>query len=290
MRVAVVGHVEWITFARVDRVPEAGGIAHATETWSGAGGGGGVAAVQLAKLAGTCELFTAFGDDGTGRRAARELEGAGVRVHAARRPDPTRTAVCLVDRDGERTITTLGPRLEARGEDPLPWDPLEDADAVYVTAGDPAAIRRARSAEVMVVTTRHLGVLAASGVRADAVVGSGRDPMERYDPAALVHAPPGVVVLTEGADGGRYETAGGGRGRYEPVPPLGPIVDTYGSGDSFQAGLAFALGAGHDLVDALRLAARCGAAALTGRGPTGGQLTAADLEAGGTPPASTVRS
>src|SRR5687768_18480572 len=116
-RVAVVGHVEWLTFARVDATPPVGGIAHATETWAGAGGGGGVAAVQLAKLAGSCDLFTAFGDDEVGRRAAAELEAIGVRIRAARRPDPSREALCLVDRDGERTITTLGPRLEARGAD-----------------------------------------------------------------------------------------------------------------------------------------------------------------------------
>jgi ribokinase len=184
--------------------------------------------------------------------------------------------VCLVDRDGERTITTLGPRLEADGDDHLPWDRLERADALYATAGDAAAIRAARAARVLVVSTRHLVELAASGVRADAVVGSARDPRERYDATALEQAPPGLVVLTEGADGGRYETSEGTRGRFEAATPGGPIVDTYGAGDSFHAGLTYALGAGMGLDPALRLAARCGAAALTGRGPTGGQLTAAD--------------
>src|SRR5919106_925309 len=101
-RFAVVGHVEWITFARVDRVPAAGAIAHATETWSGAGGGGGVSAVQLAKLSGTCDLFTALGDDEVGRRAAAELDAAGVIVRALTRGEPTRQAVCLVDAGGER--------------------------------------------------------------------------------------------------------------------------------------------------------------------------------------------
>lgn len=277
MRVAVVGHVEWVTFARVDAVPPVGGIAHASETWEGAGGGGGVAAQQLAKLAGSSDLFTALGDDEAGPHAADALTGVGVRLLAGRRSDPTRQAVCLIDGDGERTITTLGPRLEPHGEDPLPWQRLEEVDSVYVTAGDADAIRKARAARVLVVSTRHLRSLAASGVRADAVVGSARDPRERYGPAALAHAPPGLVVLTEGADGGRFETADGDRGRYEPVPLDVPIVDTYGSGDSFHAGLTFALGAGLGVEEALRFGARCGAAALTGRGPAGGQLTAADL-------------
>jgi ribokinase len=272
-RVAVVGHVEWITFARVDRVPAAGSIAHATETWSGTGGGGAVAAQQLAKLAGACDLFTALGTDEIGVRAREELAAAGVVVHASTREEPTRRAVCLVDRNGERTITTLGPRLEARGSDALPWDRLGDMAAVYVTAGDAEALRRARSARVVVVSSRHLKTLAASGIRADVVVGSALDRHEAYDPGIVAHAPPNLVVLTEGAAGGRFETASGETGRWQPTPLPGPISDTYGSGDSFQAGLTFALGAGHARPEALQLAARCGAAALTGRGPAGGQLT-----------------
>ena len=111
-------------------------------------------AVQLAKLAGSSELFTALGGDGVGRRAREELSASGVHVHGEERPDPTRQALCLVDGDGERTITTLGPRLEARGSDGLAWDHLDDAGAVYVTAGDEDALRRARVAKVMVVSTR----------------------------------------------------------------------------------------------------------------------------------------
>jgi ribokinase len=276
-RVAVVGHLEWITFARVDRVPVTGAIAHATETWSGVGGGGGVAAQQLAKLAGSCEFFTALGEDETGERAGRELAALGIEVHTARRSSPTRQALCQVDRDGERTITTLGPRLEARGSDALPWDRLAGIDAVYVTAGDADALRRARAARVVVVSSRHLRTLAVSGIRADAVVGSALDRGEVYDPELLAHAPPALVVLTEGAGGGRFQTADGETGRWRPTPPPGPISDTYGSGDSFHAGLTWALGAQFPTAEALELAARCGAAALTGRGPAGGQLGASDL-------------
>ena len=54
--------------------------------------------------------------------------------------------------------------------------------------------------------------------------------------------PPALIVRTEGRRGGRYETADGRSGRYEAVAPPGPVVDTYGAGDSFAAGLTFALG------------------------------------------------
>ena len=277
LRVAVVGHVEWITFARVEQVPAAGGIAHASETWTGAGGGGGVAARQLAKLAGSCDLFAAFGEDEVADRAREELVADGVRVYAETRPQATRQAVCLIDPSGERTITTLGPRLQARGSDPLPWDRLGDDRRGLRDrrrrGSDPPSARGPDHGRL----TRHRETLAASGVQADAVVGSDRDPAERYQPDLLAHAPPGLVVLTQGADGGRFQTADGGTGRWRPTPPPGPISDTYGSGDSFQAGLTWALGSGLPLAEALDLAARCGAAALTGRGPADGQLTAGDL-------------
>jgi ribokinase len=292
-RVAVVGHVEWVTFARVDRVPAAGAIAHAAETWSGAGGGGGVAAMQLAKLAGSCDLFTALGEDDVGRRAAEELSAAEIHVHAGTRAALTRQAVCLIDREGERTITTLGPRLEAEGSDALPWELLDDTDAVYVTAGDAAALRRARSARIVVVSSRHLAKLAGSGIQADVVVGSDRDPDEVYEPGILVHAPPGLVVLTQGAAGGRFESADGGEGRFEPAPLPGPIADAYGNGDSFHAGLTWALGAGMGVPEALAVAARCGARGgarpRAGPRPRGGpahrrgSLTGEGVRPGGSP-------
>ena len=40
VRIVVVGHVEWVEFARVDHVPQAGEIVHATETWEEAADGG----------------------------------------------------------------------------------------------------------------------------------------------------------------------------------------------------------------------------------------------------------
>ena len=63
MRLAVVGHVEWVEFVPVDRVPLAGEIVHSDRPWAEPAGGGAVAAVQLAKLAGSASFFTALGDD-----------------------------------------------------------------------------------------------------------------------------------------------------------------------------------------------------------------------------------
>lgn len=271
MRAAVVGHVEWIEFARVPEAPAPGAIVHASEVWEEPGGGGAVAAVQLARLAGGGSLYTALGDDELGHRALAELRAHGLEVHVAWRSEPQRRAFVHVDGAGERTITVIGERLGPRGDDPLPWDELRDVDALYFTAGDAAAARRARAARTMVATARGLDTLAAAAVPLDALVASGRDPGERYAEGDL-DPPPRLVVRTGGAGGGRWELAGASSGRWEATALPGPVADAYGCGDSFAAGLTWALGAGREPAEAVLAGARCGAACLTGRGPYAGQL------------------
>ena len=270
MNVAVVGHVEWIEFGRVDHVPAPGEIVHVSESWEEPGGGGAVAAVQLCKLAGSATLYTAFGDDELGRRSKRELERLGLRVVAAFRPVPQRRGFVHVDRAGERTITVIGDRLGPEADDPLPWHELAEADAVYFTAGDAGALREARRARKLVSTARGLETLRVAGVQLDALVASARDPGEQY--AGDLEPPPRHVVRTAGAAGGRYETLGAEGGGWQASPLPGPVSDFYGSGDSFAAGLTYGLGAGRSVDEALALGSRCGAACATGRGPYEGQL------------------
>jgi ribokinase len=267
VRVAVIGHVEWVDFVRVPHVPVQAEILHATDAWGEPGGGGAVAAVQLVKLAGEASFYTALGDDELGRRAHRELEALGVDVHVAWRAEPQRRAVTFLDDAGERTITVIGERLGPRGDDPLPWAELAEADGVYFTAGDPDALRLGRAARVLTATPRALATLREAGVELDALIGSGRDPGEVYGPGD-VEPPPRLVVRTYGADGAVAEPGG----RFPATPLPGPVADAYGAGDSFAACLTFGLAEGRPLGQAMELAARCGAAALTGRGAFAGQL------------------
>jgi ribokinase len=271
MRVAVVGHVEWIEFARVERVPKAGEIVHASETWDVAAGGGAVAAVQLARLAGDCVFFTALGDDALGNAAKRELEALGVRVEAAWRTGPQRRGFVYLDAEGERTITVMGARSGPSASDPLPWSDLEGMDAVYLTAGDPDGVREARKAGRLVATVRAIESLAPAQVVIDALVASAEDEGERYEPGDL-DPPPVLIARTDGAAGGTLTRADGTNIRWEAAPLPGPAVDAYGAGDSFAAGLTYALADGRSPDEAVAFGARCGAACMTGRGPYEGQL------------------
>jgi ribokinase len=278
LKVAVVGHVEWVQFARVPHVPRAGEVLHANDLFEEPAGGGAVAAVQLARLAGEAMLMTALGPDDHGRRSQARLREFAVHVHPAKRAVRTRTAVTLLDDAGERTITTFGTRLEPMGTDEeLPWDSLGEMNAVYFTAGDLDALRAAREADVLVASPRAVDAL-GHGVHLDALVLSGDDAVERRL-TARAQEEAELVVFTEGARGGAYRERSGASGAWEAVTPPAPWVDAYGCGDSFAAGLTFGLGAGLGVPGALALAARCGAVCLTGRGPYQHQLTAAELEA-----------
>ena len=271
MNLAVVGHVEWVEFARVDHVPEPGEIVHALETWEEPAGGGAVAAVQLVNLNGSpVRLFTSLGDDELGRRARAELEGRGVTVQATQASGSQRRAFTYVDADGERTITVLGRKLIPSGTDgSLPGEELAECDAVFFVSGDLAALGAARRSRLLVASARELATLRHAGVQIDVVVGSGEDSGERYEPGDLDPAPH-YVVTTSGSLGGWVRPGG----PYRAVPPPAPVQDAYGCGDCFAAGLTYALAEGSTMEDAVALGARCGAAVLTGRGAYQGQLAA----------------
>ncbi|HUB35223.1 MAG TPA: PfkB family carbohydrate kinase [Solirubrobacteraceae bacterium] len=276
MRVAVVGHVEWVHFARLHQLPRAGEIVHAWDPFEEPAGGGAVAAVQLARLAGGAVLVTALGDDELGRRAATRLAELGVELWMAWRGEPTRRATTLVDERGERTIVTLGPRHEPLSTDgDIPWESLGEMDAVYFTAGDAGALAAARAARVLVASPRAQDAL-GHGVELDGLVLSERDASERRE-ASEVEGQARAVVRTEGASGGVYSTREGATGSWPVAPAPATTGDSYGCGDSFAAGLTYGLGAGMELERGLALAARCGATCLGGRGPYERQLSAADL-------------
>lgn len=262
-RVAVVGHLEWVEFVQVARFPERGRITPAGGAFVHAGGGAVVAAVVMAELGAEVDFFCALGRDDAGDAAAAELTARGISVHAAWRDEPTRRVITLLEPAGERTIITLGARMEPGGGDPLPWSRLEDAAALYFTAGDAGAARAARRAGVLVATPRARGGLVHSHVAIDALVYSAGDADERTWAGHLAERA-ALTVTTEGANGGRW--SGRSEGRWRAVPVPGEPRDSYGCGDAFAAGLTIGLGRGLSVADAARIGAERGAAMLTRAG------------------------
>ena len=193
-----------------------------TEWWEEVGGGGAVAAVQLAKLAGSVRLLHR-----PGRRRARpprpRAAGGARRDRATRRrgAGAQRRGFVYLDGDGERTITILGERIVPHGDDDLPWERLDGRRRRLLhrrrrRRAAPGAPRRSSSSPPRAPTTR----CAPRAIKLDALVRSAKDPGEQQAEEQL-DPPPRLVVSTAGKEGGRV---GGARPQAQPPgrPPSCP--------------------------------------------------------------------
>jgi len=266
MRVAVIGHIEWAKFAHVGHVPAPGEIIHTLGTWEEVAGGGAVAAMQLAKMADECVFFTAIGDDWAGNKAVQQLTENKVTVYATKHQNvPTKEIFVYIDTRKERTITVTGNLKPSGADKSLPWEKLSEMDAIFFVSGDELALRAARASNVLVSTARILPLLEVSNIKLDAIVSSQKDSSEKYRTGA-VNPTPSLIVRTNGVAGGM---TGDGISYSAIIVPTNKLLDTYGCGDSFAAGLTFGLGKGLPVLESLTLAARCGAEAAQRRGAFG---------------------
>lgn len=258
--VTVIGHVEWVEFLRVDHLPRAGELQPGEREPPRAGGSAVIAASVIAAHGGTVRFIGAVGDDAEGSQALAQLRARGIAVDAVQRCGPTRRVTVLLDRAGERTIITSGERWAPATTDDLGWDRLDQADAVYLTAGDGLVITQARQARVLVATPRVATTPNLPEIKLDALVYSAGDEHE----AALAErmaANARWLVATEGGDGGHWQGESAGRWPAAAVP--GSLRDSYGAGDSFAGGFTLGLARSGTVADGVALGATCGAEMLT---------------------------
>lgn len=267
-RVVIVGHVEWVTHTR-GLLPARGLIADLQMAFGEPAGGGGVAAAASVRLGAATTLLTALGNDPAARKSRESLAARGVTVVAATRDVPQTPVLTVTEPDGERTIMVIGERLQAHADDGLVHAAAAGAAAAYYTGEDPQVLAEVRDAvPVLVVTGRRRMDLVTAGVRPDVIVASAHDPDEQVHglPDALR---PAWTVYTDGARGGTLIDQHGVATRYAAADVPGVVVDSYGCGDSFAAGLTVGLARGLGIGEAIALGARAGAACATWRGGIG---------------------
>ena len=264
LKLAVVGHQEWVTFLSVNQLPKPGVISRSSRSIEEPAGAGAVVAVQLARLtAQRVPFFTALGRDDIAKRSVQRLQALGVDPHVAWRNSTSRRGISLVDATGDRAITVIGDRLTPQSTDDLPWDMLSSCDGVFVSATDAKGLTLARSAHVLTATPR-LGqsILQEAAVELNALIGSGLDPDEHINQEAL-SPQPRLTIATEGAKGGIMHPGG----RYEANTPRAALIESYGCGDNFAAGVTAGLAAGLSAREAVQLGAVCGSECATRFGP-----------------------
>lgn len=113
-------------------------------------------------------------------------------------------------------------------------------------------------------TARIKPLLNISDLQLDALLTSEKDSGERYKPGDI-NPVPKFVITTQGARGGYLDDGT----RYEAeIIPSENIVDFYGCGDSFAAGVTYGLVDGN-IHDALAVGIKAGAVAAQRRGAFG---------------------
>ncbi|WP_269606323.1 PfkB family carbohydrate kinase [Prochlorococcus marinus] len=265
LKLAVIGHVEWVSFLKVDQLPLAGEISHAKDSFEEAAGGAAVAAVQMARLInGPVDLITSLGNDNYGEKCYERLTKIGLNLKVAWREKPTRKGISLISKDGERAITVIGERLQPIASDNLPWGDMQNYDGIFVTATDEEGIRLAREAKFLSATPRTgEQTLKNSKVKINALIGSALDPGEKINLEEL-EPKPDIYISTKGKLGGTIFPE---NIKYKSIKPSSKEIDTYGCGDCFAGAVTAALSAKLNLEQAINIGAYCGAECSTHFGP-----------------------
>ena len=88
LKFAVIGHIEWINFLKVDSLPEPGIITHAKTSLELPAGGGALIAKTLYELSNNeIHFFTSLGKDYYGKKSFEFFKKIGIKLHVAWRPE-----------------------------------------------------------------------------------------------------------------------------------------------------------------------------------------------------------
>ena len=261
---AVVGHVEWMNFLKVDQLPKPGVISHSEKSIAYPAGGGSVIAKTLSELTNNqVHFFTSLGNDYYGEQSYKILSNYGISLHVAWRDKPTRKGFSLIDSNGERSITVIGERLAPTYKDKLDWNLFEKMDGIFITASDSEIFKKARIADSLCTTPRvGINIINKSNVFLDGLIGSNLDPGEVFS-LSDISIRPKLIIKTEGEKGGILYPGG----RYKALINTKQKIDSYGCGDAFAAGILYGLSSKWSIDKILSLAKLLGRDASECFGP-----------------------
>ncbi|MEN3360653.1 MAG: ribokinase [Mycobacteriales bacterium] len=279
--VVVLGSCNLDLVLPVERIPGPGETMLAAGLSRVPGGKGANQAVAAARAGVDCRIVGAVGRDDAGRLLRSALAESTVDVSALRELDvPTGLAVVTVAADGENAIVVaaganaeLAPLLAAELASiagaavllvqlEVPVDAVRAGAAAARRAGALVLLNAAPARPLPVDLLGLVDLLVVNEHEAAALAGlPGADP----DHAAqrLARTVPAVVV-TLGAAGSLYRTAGGHTERVPAVPAR--VVDTTGAGDTFCGVLAAELAAGRPVGPAIRWASAAASLAVEAAG------------------------
>jgi sugar/nucleoside kinase (ribokinase family) len=286
--IRVVGEIMIDVLAHTSSAPAPGSDAPAVISDEDGGSGANLAA-WLADLGVPVELVARVGDDARGATALGVLDAAGVTVRVARDPGrATGRCVVIVTPDGERTMFPdpgANERLAVSDLDGLAWragDHLHVSGYSLLREGSReaalAALERARAGALTVsidASSEALllaigpetflswlapgDLLLANADEAAALTGQS----EPHEALRALTERDLLVVVKRGPDGA---VVGSGEQRWSTPAAPAENRDTTGAGDAFAAGFLASWTRGADIEEALRLATRVAARAVSLQG------------------------
>lgn len=283
-KVVVLGVFVADTAYRAQRQPRLGETVLGEGFALGPGGKGSNQAVAAARSGGEVSILTRLGVDAFADLALATWAEAGVTPEVERSPESyTGAAYIFLEAGTGQNAIIVAPGaagLISEGDVDARADLIRGAD-VFVTQLEqplPAAIRALQVArEAGVVTVLNPAPAAAlppgtlalcdwvtpNESEAEALSGVAVTGPATAEAAAraLRRMGAGSVVVTLGAQGALL--LHGDVATHVPAIVAGPVADTTGAGDAFNAGLAVALAEGRPLPEAVRFAAACGSFACT---------------------------
>ncbi|SIT68180.1 PfkB family carbohydrate kinase [Microbacterium sp. RU33B] len=256
-QLTVVGAINLDLSAHVSRAPRPGETVADGSLARQPGGKGANQAVAAARLGAAVRLIGAVGDDDDGAAMITSLEDAGVEISGVQRaPEPTGTALIVVDAAGENSIVVCP---GANGHIDVAEITVDPHTAVLAQLEVPAAV-------VEYVVARTDGFFALNASPAAALSAALRDRVDLFivnetEYAALPDLRDArLTAVTLGAQGAVLFRNGEEIARASA--PARAVVNTVGAGDSFAAALTLGLICGDDPLVALRRACAVGAAAV----------------------------
>jgi len=286
--VIVVGSVNMdLIFTGLPALPKPGQTVASNLFQIMPGGKGANQASAAARLGAQVEFVSAIGTDDLGDQAYADLEESGITLdHVARVDVSTGVAAVLIEDSGENVVIVVpGANATLRPEDAEPIAAgiaagiaAERAAGHESIAGSPVVVLACLEVPVEVVTAwsvaaTHRGwtfilnpaPAPANPLPAELLANTTIITPNETELSALgdgtvqfLHdAGVGTVIVTRGGDGADLH-APAAESFHQPAFPANP-VDTTGAGDAFNGALAFAIAAGHDIREAVSIAAAAGA-------------------------------
>ena len=253
----VVGSVSLDLIATAERLPTAGETIGEAVLSEQPGGKGANQAAAAARLGGSARLIGAVGGDAQGRRMLDALASAGVdTADVAVLPEPTGTALIVVDRDGENQIVVCPGANSQLSLEGVEFGP-DEAVLCQLEVGLPVVLEAARKAAGFFVLNAApaMDLPAELLERCDLVIVNESE-------YALIPALSSarLVAVTYGGEGSAMFEHGR---KVAEVPSASvAVVNTIGAGDAFCAALVLALQQGLDYTGALAVANAVGGDAV----------------------------